>query len=242
MLDALKDYYREKRIHRILTFYHEAQPILGAGKIRFISRDAWIHFLLTVLGFLLFSNLTRFMPPTVSLFFSAYAAVELSDFIMIRLTGFFDAIFDYVLPIGFIALIGILFWGQKHYNILGKAQVALSEYHKKKNRELHSRIQKNIANVGSGENWTIEEFSLGKVKPLTLQDARAACGRRNFKIYDGEPFHFIPPLVLNKAAHFWYRGVNGTSGVQLGPGEVTKPSSFITYRTEPMYLTLCVKP
>lgn len=242
MIGALRDYYREKRIRRILSFYHEVRPVLGAGKVRFISRDAWIHFFLTVLGFLLFSNLTRFMPPTVSLFFSAYAAVELSDFIMIRLTRFFDAIFDYVLPIGFISLVGILFWGQKHYNILGKAQVSLSEYHKKKNRELHSRVQKNIANRGAGENWTIEAFSSRTVKPLTLEEARAACGKRNFKIYDGGPFKFIPPLVLNKPAHFWYVGVNGTLGVQLGPGEVTKPSSFISYRTEPMYLTLCLKP
>lgn len=228
MIDVLTDYYREKRIRRILSFYHEIQPYNSDDhrKVRFISRDAWIQFILTVTLLLSLSKFTGY-------FFAAILAVEISDFIMIRGTKFFDAIFDFVLPIGFLLLVAAGYFGLKHFNLKEK----FTEYHKQKNRELHSMPVKNIAAVGIGENWAIESFSNGNAKPMSLEEARLACEKRRYKIYDGET-DLIPPLVLNRPAYFW---VNNTGG-QLGPGEVTKPSVYVKVHTEPMHLTLCVKP
>lgn len=237
MIDALKDYYREKRIRRILSFYHEIQPYVSPmpgsahRKIRFISRDAWVQFILTL--FLILS-LGRIM----NYFIAAFLAVEISDYIMIRGTKFFDAIFDYILPLGFLLLVAAGYIGLKHYDLGAKWK----EFHKQKNRELHSIPVKNIAASGVGDNWSIEEFSAGNAKPLSLEEARLACQKRAFKLYEGET-NFMPPLVLNKSAHFWFQEKNGALGAQLGPGEVKSPvAAFVKVHTEPMHLTLCVKP
>lgn len=229
MIDSLKDYYREKRIRRILSFFHEIQPSAYdiKPKIRFISRDAWVQFILVI--FLLLS-LGRFM----SFLIAAFIAVEISDYIMIRGTKFFDAIFDYILPLGFLLSIAVLYVGFRHFNLSDK----ISEFHKKKNRQLHSMPVKNISSVGSGENWSIEKFKNGTAIPMSREEAILACQNRGSILYTGDFFNFTPPLVLNRRAYFWV----GQSGGQLGPGVVSKPSVYIRVNTEPMHLALCVKP
>ena len=227
MIDVLKDYYREKRIRRILSFYHEIQPFNPRRRVRFISRDAWVHFILTLTLLLSMFKFTGYL-------IAAFLAVEISDYIMIRGTKFFDAIFDYVLPIGFLLLVGAGYYGLKNYNLKDR----FTDFHKQKNRELHSRPVKNIADFGVGENWVIEGFEKGDAKPMALEEARLACRNRGYELYNGESFNFIPPLVLNHSAYFW----SGNIGGQLGPGEVTKPSSYVRVQTEPMHLTLCVRP
>lgn len=229
MIDSLKDYYREKRIRRILSFYHEIQPSAYdlKPKIRFISRDAWVQFIMVLFLLLSFG---RFMPFLIA----AFLAVEISDYIMIRGTKFFDALFDYIMPLGFLLLITGLYVGFTHFDLMGK----FSEFHKRKNRELHSMPIKNISSVGVGENWSIENFKDGTATPMSRDEAILACQARGSILYTGDAFHFTPPLVLNRRAYFWV----GQSGGQLGPGVVSKPSVYIKVNTEPMHLTLCVKP
>lgn len=244
MRDKLRNYYRQKRIRRILSFYHDYQPSNFDGKaykkVPIISRDARIHFVLTSAGVFFFGKILSLIhfPGTFSFIVAGFLAVEAADYILIRGVKLFDRVFDYILPIGAFIVILALVYGQKEFRLIETFRDNVMNFRERYNNDIQSRPKLNVADSGSGDNWMILGFEKGSSHPLTLQEAINTCSSngKGWSLYDGN-FQFSPPLLLKSAQYFWVKNMPG----QMGPGEPVRPSGWIAPKQNEKALAICVR-
>lgn len=264
-LDLIKEFYRQKRIRRILNIYSRLQPSAFTGKRRqkpsLVSRDAMIYFGLVMLSMMLVGVFAKivFTPffkiaaitsnpvvhtlcllPTVA---SAYLAVELADYLLIKLTSFFDTIFDFVLP----ALIGILFLiiyvGLKNYDMGEKWKNGFEAWRTEMNQNLQSRPIDIRLKPLRGSNWAFALNEKNQVIKMTKEEAKVHCVAMGagWGLYNPSlPFIPEPVAQFDRAFFIWQDG-GGFAVGQLDPQRgIAKPVVFSSSGSSDKNAVLCI--
>lgn len=263
----LTEYLRQKRIRRILRFYSHLQSygvvfMRGAPvevvhrKTVLVSRDAVLHFVLTVICMMIIGgvlgSVMQMVPATgvgaalwlVVLAVSGVAAVECADAVMDRMTRAFDITFDYVIPIAVLLVAGGLWLGVRVFGRGPSWSASFDQWRASTNQRLASRPRSVSIVPAQGNNWYFVRNAKGQLQPLSRSDAMLECEAKGagWVLFNGDST-FVPDPVptLDRGMSVWMDG--GMPIGQIGPGPgLPRPSVFVSGGPDAMAVTLCVKP
>ena len=123
--ERIRSYYRDKRIQRILLLLEPAvQELHREGQTPLISHDTKIRFVMTFSAMLILGIPMRLLSGLhLPLFFvtiygliTAVAAVEISDYICLKMMGLFDTVSRFILPLMGILLLFAFSFGSSFIN------------------------------------------------------------------------------------------------------------------------------
>ena len=203
-LARIKEYYRQKRIRRILTFYSFLQSyglinlgphpvdLRSPNKNVLISRDAKFHFVLTlillgvcgsVLGMLvrpIVGLLPKGTAPAFAQAFlvglpTAFLSVEIADAILLKTTRVLDVLIDLILPVVGLIAISAVFLGVTQFNMGPQWSKQFNDWKDRTNERIQKRPRALPLSQPSGNNWALIVDDKNQLLPLTRPEAHRAC-------------------------------------------------------------------
>lgn len=287
MNKTLQNYFRRKQIKRLYYFYHQIQPHIGAvitdpekkkrnpmlpgiplfsitkRQSAVFSRDAIIHFFVTVMAYFLISKILFYpLLPLIKFFHthssglgtifsfscsavSGFLAVEFADWLEFTTIPARDKFFDYILPITILLILIALGLYIKFYNGHLTIQKNFEEWRHGINEKLQSKPIAIKIEPLEGDNWEFVLNNQDQLTPLTGPRALEFCKGfgSNWKVYDGNPdFTFIPPFTLNRSVYVWIQdGQFFSRAGQISAGPVKPPSVWVSAQKNDKHATLCIK-
>lgn len=236
----LREYYREKRVQRILNLTNPRQPSYATRKkngMEIISRDSALRFGITIFCIPLFvgplSIFTRYMPIPIGMIFTALgliAAVEVSDYVWLRLRRVFDFMIDIAIPVFVVAAVIFVVVGVRFFNGAEVASKRFGELRRQVNKDLAKPLETPFS--VSGENWFFvskQENGKNFLLQVTLAEAMAACTGKgpDWNLPLESAFATLEPKPnLPRSLYLWLRG-----GVRAGgfSGQINdRPRTFVS--------------
>ena len=245
--DVVRSYYREKRIQRILLLLEPpVQEIDRKGRAPLISHDTKVRFVITMAAMVVLGIPMRILsglhfPTFILLFYSlisAVAAVEISDYVCLKMMGLFDAVSRYLMPL--MVLLSLF-----AFSFLS----TVSNQVRSNFKSSRPKIEKPVAPVtktvtgpllSSGENWFLVVDQKGMLKKIPSGEAPKHCLERGpkYNLLTPESISrlFPTPKVAANTA-IWIRG---GSWAGLFTGEIIRPPQF-SAPSSPTAAVLCVR-
>lgn len=263
----LHAYFRQKRIRRILNFYSNLQSYgvvavggvptdLGHGKSVLVSREARLHFFLTIgffalLGVPLGAVLARLPSGEVGnvirlvvMCVAGVLAVECADAVLARFLRALDVTFDYLLPLVALALLGAMYVPLKQLGADSDWAAGLASVRQSVNTRLQGRPIREAVTPTAGRNWFFVSTADGALQPLDRSHAAQACSTKGvgWKLYDGDSaFAPEPAPQFLRTVSVWYGG--GMPVAQIGETSgLARPQAFSSADATDLRATLCVRP
>lgn len=267
MLEEIRRYYRQKRIHRLLTLYNKQQPEHNRFSDDFgrqapwISRDTLINLVLTFICLVLVGQIVGFVtqPITTTLLKSSskfahlvgllpallisFVAVELSDWLMMKLQHAIDRTFDFIIPavLGVLLVVTLVILTRKNWATeVGRAFMAFRA-------DVNERLQQKPLDIKisqtRGVNWILSITDTGnkvQLKPLTKLEADSFCLEqgKNWVLFDGDPrFVPSPQLTANRGFYVWY----GTQAAYIEPTGIERPKVIRSTESNDRVVALCIE-
>ncbi len=261
----MREYFRQKRIRRLLRFYsnlqsygvlfvHDTPVDLTNRKSVLVSRDAKVHFLLTVFFFSLLGGvlggLLRLVPAgdagwavrLVVLCASGVVAVECADAVLDRITRALDITLDYVLPLAALLMLIVLYVGLQKFGMGPQWAGQLDAWRANTNTRIQSRPVQAVIEPGEGTNWFFVRTATGALQPLDRTDAMLACEARGagWKLFDGDSTFTPDPVPrIARPLSVWYGGAFPVG--QIGPPTgLGRPGVFSSAGADDLRPTLCI--
>lgn len=244
----LANYYREKRIQRILSFYSRLQPAsrLTGKRASMVSRDSIIQVIATfvclmICGLPLSVLAKQGGPPAVSMALggiSAFIAVELADWILLRIRRTLDLTFDVVLPWLAAFLIAATVIGVRYLDWATIMPQRFEEWRLGVNDRLQRRPLTIRLRQTSSTDWKFATNAQGQLTPLTKQEAEIFCAQQGlgWNVYAGTAHSDI---LSSGAFYIWMNP--GWRAAQIEPGGLLPPRVFASSAEGDRRATLCVR-
>ena len=272
-IQRLKEYYRQKRIRRILKFYYTLQPQqtvqippsfpksspeeemlrkgisrpISKGKVAWISRDAKIHFFLTLsLWFVTAIPMQMIIKDwgifgKLILVFLAWGIVELVDLFMDRMSKALDAFFDVILPVLVVVTCIGIFIGLKFFNLKDVVKNKVDSI----NDEMRSKPETAMISPKEGKNWKFYFNEKQELQPLAFDEAMKYCigqGQGWGVMKESNTTTLDPAPYSTKYFYIWVMRNNyAMQPGQVGKGEIKTPSVWTSFGPGSKHVTLCVK-
>lgn len=246
--EQIVEYYRKKRIDKILVLYETEFEYERPGKSKpLLSRDTKVRLVLTliflILNGVITASLRKMLPaPFVGIISitGLFLAVELSDYIWLKSVRALDFLFDVALPLIVVLSIGSAFVYFKYidtnYSTAKNMQDKFQQWKIKKNREL-AKPKQAVAAV-EGANWKFKVENNQYVQ-ATAAEARQFCESLGpgWSVTTRDDFSQLrPPPEIPKLS-VWMGGV---AAAQFRNKIDGPPSVFSTGDEHSMAFVLCI--
>lgn len=267
MLEEIKRYYRQKRIHRLLTLYNKQQPEQNVMSREYgrqaplISRDTLISLVLTFICLVLVGQSIGLLTKPLTTYLlkssskiahafglipglaSAFLAVELSDWLIMKLQHAIDRTFDFIIPavLGVLLIVTLFVLSRK--NLVTEVGESLMAFR----ADVNERMQKKPLDIklsqSRGVNWILSTVEIGNktlLKPLTKLEADTFCQLQGKKwvLFDGDPrFVPTPQMTASRGFYVWYLG----HAAYIEPSGIAPPKSFRSAGSDELIVTLCIE-
>lgn len=249
---TVRTYYREKRIHRLLTLKNPRYYRMNykeKRKLRLFSRDSFLRIAVTCIAIPICTfpswGLMKNGPQPVKMLLSALGlilAVEISDFVWLKLHRAFDFFLDWVLPFSLLALLVIGFIGMKYFNLRETIGERWTKFHAQVNHDLQKKHESVMMLPMAGENWRFL-INDGKLARVSFAEAETYCRSLGegwslpaAGVYSG----LKPAPEMPRHEYIWESG-----GVRAAGFSKTINSNPTTFTMRQggggLYVTLCVK-
>ena len=245
----IKAYFREKRIQRILPFYSRLQPVTRSTGRRasMVSRESVMQLIVTFICLMIsaapFAALTKSIkaPMVISLVLgglSAFLAVELADWILLKIRRAVDLTFDFILPLLAAILIAVTVVGVKYFNWSTVIPQRFEEWRAGVNERLQRRPLAVRLRKTSGADWMFATNEAGQLTQLTLSEAEAFCSKQglDWGLYAGTA---QAEISADRAFYVWMSP--GTRAAQVDPGGFKGPQVFVSSSAQDRHAVLCVR-
>lgn len=244
----VRAYFREKRIQRILSFYSRLQPVprLTGRRASMVSRDSVIQLIVTFICLMIcalpFAALTKSIKtPVISLVLggiSAFLAVELADWVLLKIRRAVDLTFDFILPLLAAVLIVVTVVGVKYFSWSTIIPQRFEEWRADVNERLQKRPLAARLRQTSGVDWLFATNDAGQLTRMTLIEAEAFCSKQGagWGVYAGTAH---AEISTDRAFYIWM--APGTRAVQVDPGAFKGPQVFVSSSGQDRHAVLCVR-
>lgn len=245
----IRAYFREKRIQRILSFYSRLQPAkrLTGKRASMVSRDSVLQLIVTFICLMVcaipFAALMRSIkaPAAVGLCVgavSAFLAVELADWVLLKVRRAVDLTFDFILPLLAAVLIAVTVVGVKYFNWSTVVPQRFENWRTEVNERLQKRPLAVRLRQTSGVDWLFATNEAGQLTQLTFAEAEAFCSNQGagWGLYTGSA---QAEISADRPFYIWM--APGIRAAQVDPGPMKGPQAFVSSSAQDRHATLCVR-